>query len=353
VDSPKHQLGYRTAWLRIVFGLLCFLLLPLVGVNRELVYWACGAYLVAAFMQQLLTYRGVSSLWKVWIGGLSDLAFVTFLIHRLGSTETALISLYIAIPVVYAMVGYARLAYALGIAGAVIYAALLYAEYVGLLPVAPDQPHWARTAERPLWGVTIWIVIMCSIISTVTIAVVRIARALERRERELLDANDRLETMSRRDALTGLANRRHLMDRLALEIARVQRGHPCSVVMIDLDGFKSVNDDLGHLKGDQVLRAVAGAITGATRSADLPGRYGGDEFLIVLSDSDPEELDVIGDRLLHAIREAGVLDEEHRVTGSIGIAKIEADDTPDSAIRRADENAYEAKRAAGDQVVTS
>ena len=111
----------------------------------------------------------------------------------------------------------------------------------------------------------------------------RLQEELEERERQLLEANERLRYMSQTDGLTGLDNRRHLEERLDEMFSHAKRlNEPFSCVMCDLDRFKSVNDTYGHQAGDAVLRQLAGILTGAVREVDRVGRYGGEEFMLLL-----------------------------------------------------------------------
>ena len=105
----------------------------------------------------------------------------------------------------------------------------------------------------------------------------------EERERQLLEANERLRHMSQTDGLTGLDNRRHLEERLEEMFEHARRlNEPFSCVMCDLDRFKSVNDTYGHQAGDAVLRQLARILKGAAREIDRVGRYGGEEFMLLL-----------------------------------------------------------------------
>src|SRR5262249_10125157 len=150
-----------------------------------------------------------------------------------------------------------------------------------------------------------------------TSIVALLVRQVRRREQELVEANARLEDLSQRDPLTELYNRRYLYERLDHELARVRRGHPLAVVMIDLDRFKAVNDAHGHLQGDRLLRDIAAAVASTTRVTDVPGRYGGDEFLIVLPDTDLERARTVAQRVAESVRTAGWrFEAPHPVTAS-------------------------------------
>lgn len=124
--------------------------------------------------------------------------------------------------------------------------------------------------------------------------------------------------------------------------------------MIDLDSFKKVNDAQGHLRGDDLLKEIASCLAAATRASDVAGRYGGDEFVVVLPDTDAAHAEGIAERLARSVREAGErFDAERPVTASVGVAVTTPADAPENApglLRRADENAYRAKLAGGDRV---
>jgi diguanylate cyclase (GGDEF)-like protein/PAS domain S-box-containing protein len=152
------------------------------------------------------------------------------------------------------------------------------------------------------------------------------------------------------DFLTGAANRRRLMERLQFEVDRVRR-HPathCSVLSIDLDLFKRVNDSRGHAAGDAVLCHVARLMQGSTRHNDLVARSGGEEFMLLLPDTDGPEALALADRLRARIaaESVEVLGQAVPQTVSIGIGLIAATDTtPDAVLARADAALYEAKNA--------
>ena len=160
-----------------------------------------------------------------------------------------------------------------------------------------------------------------------------------------------LEQMVVSDPLTGLHNRRFLMDRLLQEMQRSDRhGEPLAFAMIDLDGFKTINDLYGHVLGDKVLRAVGNAISRSIRVSDIAARYGGDEFAVILPQTPPEGAMRVCERLLRAISEAGFQDDSgkiFRVTASLGLAYYPADDveTPEDLVHSADGALYGAKRS--------
>lgn len=352
MDDPRSERSYRAGWLRVSFGALAFVMLPSLGVVTGPVAVASALYVGNALVMQWLIHRQIGEDIRPELSGLADVAYLTFLVHRIGSTSSALLSLYIFIPLVYAMIGRPRAAHVAGAAGAASYAGVLIAEWIGWLPYGPDEPLWIHDVHnRPLSGLLTWLAVVCAVIFMSTVAMTRIAGRLAAREQELLEANARLEVASQHDALTDLGNRRYLMRRLREELARVRRGRGLAVMMLDLDGFKRVNDHLGHLAGDDVLRKVAVALKVTTRESDIVGRYGGDEFAVLLTDPGPGDVHAIGERVVGAIARAGRLDDHPGVTASLGYAIARDSDSPESVLDRADANAYRAKQAGGDRVV--
>ena len=157
----------------------------------------------------------------------------------------------------------------------------------------------------------------------------------------------RLESLTREDPLTGLGNVRVLRDRLGYEIARHQRhGRPLAVVVLDLDGFKGVNDRFGHAAGDEVLRGVGAALARAVRVQDTVVRQGGDEFCVLAPETAREEADLLMDRLRRAV--AGSVAGLEGLGASFGAAIYPEDGTTaGDLLAEADAASAEAKRRSG------
>ncbi len=174
-----------------------------------------------------------------------------------------------------------------------------------------------------------------------------------RLQEQLRDANARLQEDAATDPLTGVANRRHLETIAATEISRAHRyGWPMTVMMLDLDHFKHVNDRYGHAAGDEVLQTVARVFQRQLRGHDLVARIGGEEFAILLPHSDILGAEVSARRLLQEVRDTAmeVLDGGS-VTVSIGIAALAEGETGiASLLSRADAALYRAKSAGRDRV---
>jgi len=149
--------------------------------------------------------------------------------------------------------------------------------------------------------------------------------------------------LATRDPLTGLSNRRLGEERLAGEVSRSERyGHPLSVLLLDLNHFKGINDQHGHAAGDLVLRAFAARLTKVIRTSDLAVRLGGDEFLVVLPECPPERIPSLLERL-------GSIEVEYQkikigVSSAAGWAGYINGETPEQLIERADKELYASKR---------
>ena len=160
------------------------------------------------------------------------------------------------------------------------------------------------------------------------------------------------------DALTNLNNRRQFETRLSQEIAIAKRqNNPLCAMMIDIDFFKSVNDTHGHAAGDEVLRTVAGIIKEHLRESDIPSRYGGEEFAVLLPFTKLEEAEIVGERLRKAVEVASIpinQDNENakniNVTISMGLAEFNSTETGETLFERADQALYDAKKNGRNQV---
>lgn len=182
----------------------------------------------------------------------------------------------------------------------------------------------------------------------------KITRISDRYQSMMRELNIALEQASTHDLLTGLANRRLLLARLKAEGERSERKEGCfTLALVDVDRFKSINDRFGHDVGDQVLVRIARALEGSLREYDLCGRWGGEEFLILLADTQLAEASAIVQRLQDAVRalRCDDISVELRVSVSIGVAEHQSADTVDQTVARADAALLQAKREGRDRVV--
>ncbi len=179
-------------------------------------------------------------------------------------------------------------------------------------------------------------------------------KQVQDRTRELSSEREKLEKMAREDSLTGLYNRRYVMEILGNEIKRYKRhGISFSLLMIDLDHFKEVNDTWGHPAGDRVLHSVGDALITGLRSTDMVGRVGGEEFMVILPYTNGNCAMIVAEKIRNDMRKLVFSegDENYSITASIGVANVEANDTDSaSIIFRADKALYRAKEKGRDRV---
>jgi diguanylate cyclase (GGDEF)-like protein len=184
----------------------------------------------------------------------------------------------------------------------------------------------------------------------------RLRDDLYRRRVELEAAYKRIEELAELDELTGSFNRRCIMRLLDDEAVRAQRSKaPCTVALIDLDWFKRINDKFGHPTGDEVLRTFAITMFANIRSIDKFGRYGGEEFLLVLPDTPHDKAMQMLDRLRMIIQSLdwSAFSDGLTVTISAGVATLDPHDTPDTLLARADSALYAAKERGRNRIASA
>jgi diguanylate cyclase (GGDEF)-like protein len=225
------------------------------------------------------------------------------------------------------------------------------------------RPYLFRFAhDRPITGGIDWMQQDCTFVPlmegaeviavSVTITDVTDLVIAQRAREEAVAA---LREVSIRDSLTGIFNRRHAHMRLSQEYARWRRyGLSFCVLLFDLDHFKDINDSYGHPTGDAVLRAVAGRASHCLRAPDVLGRFGGEEFIVLLPETDLADAVTMGERIRAAIETEPVLYGVHTisVTASIGVAQVSRNAaTQDEVVRDADHALYEAKATGRNRLV--
>jgi diguanylate cyclase (GGDEF)-like protein len=180
----------------------------------------------------------------------------------------------------------------------------------------------------------------------------RYALRLDNAYKEIETSSAQLKEFSFKDEVTGLYNRRFFSIRLEEEVSRYRRfNHPVAVVLLDLDGFKEINDELGHAAGDETLRGMAEILLKYSRGINVICRYGGDEFAVLLVETSKGGARLYADRIRYVLPGFHFV-HGRRVTASFGIASLPEDVTPapDALIRAADEALYAAKRAGKNRV---
>jgi diguanylate cyclase (GGDEF)-like protein len=213
-------------------------------------------------------------------------------------------------------------------------------ERVGVLCVGDNQPR-DFTAEE-LENLTDLAALANHELAVAALSAAQIA---------LATSNEELEMKARIDVLTHVWNRRAILEVLDAELAQA-RASSMAVLMIDIDHFKMVNDTLGHAAGDEVLRVLAARLRAGVRAVDAVGRYGGEEFMVVLGDVGEDEARNIGERIRELVGATDVEFDQRGipVTCSIGVAVTGQVEMADALIRRADQALYRAKETGRNRV---
>jgi diguanylate cyclase len=215
-------------------------------------------------------------------------------------------------------------------------------------PIGLPTGSWAERAATLLLLITS--LGRCISMGLFSIAV---REALYRRGKELKSAYERIEELAQLDELTGALNRRFVMKELDDELLRCMRSNqPCAVALIDLDWFKKINDTFGHPAGDEALKTFAITIFANIRGIDKFGRYGGEEFLLVMPDTPQDEANRTVNRLREMIAglDWAAISPSMTVTLSAGVTSVRANDTTDTVLSRADRALYHAKERGRNRV---
>lgn len=182
----------------------------------------------------------------------------------------------------------------------------------------------------------------------------RVRTGLEKRNAEMRSAMGRLQEMALRDELTGVHNRRYILDVLARQKALSDRGQQrFTLCYCDLDHFKQVNDQFGHAVGDRALKQFSELALSVVRNVDYVARFGGEEFILVLIDTDDSEASTVARRLVSRTRDMWIqgTDSDFVLTVSVGVTTFRPGERVEDALNRADRALYKAKVAGRDRVV--
>lgn len=161
-----------------------------------------------------------------------------------------------------------------------------------------------------------------------------------------------LRDISTKDHLTGIFNRRYITERLdsELNLSKRTKRRTFSLIMFDIDHFKNVNDTYGHDVGDEVLKKITSIVTGRVRKADVPGRWGGEEFLLILPETNLLNASYLAEELRAVVEDSKII-EQQKITASFGVTQNNMEDTVDSIIKRVDDLLYESKNQGRNKVV--
>jgi two-component system, cell cycle response regulator len=191
-------------------------------------------------------------------------------------------------------------------------------------------------------------------ISQINNQLANMTRELNKKNIALEKANATINTLLRADALTGIANRRHFFEYFQkMHAHAVRHKTPLSLVMVDLDFYKAINDQYGHQVGDEVLVDFAQLLQNSCREEDLPARYGGEEFAILLVSTNATEAFTQAERVRSEIEKHEFGELKLKITASFGVASLQEGETMESLLKRSDQALYAAKSAGRNQVKTS
>lgn len=233
---------------------------------------------------------------------------------------------------------------------------------LGMMPANYPLDDFLPPRAAPAQDYTRYYLILGSSLLVVALAVwislyfSRLNRALRREVNERQRLQEDLERLANTDSLTGLPTRRFFMTQLASELARRQRyGHPLSLLMLDLDHFKQINDQWGHAVGDDALRLFADSVQCCLRTQDMAGRLGGEEFAILLPETAENVAIPVAERIRARMENALIATPKGKcsVTVSIGVTEATDGDDLESLLRRADEALYSAKQGGRNRVMSS
>jgi polar amino acid transport system substrate-binding protein len=217
------------------------------------------------------------------------------------------------------------------------------------LAVSLDEPF----DYTLLWRITAVIIVIVVVIVAWTRKVHSYNKQITEANRLLEEKNRELEHLSVTNQLTGLFNRNKLDAELEKEFGRYSRyGRPFSLILGDIDGFKEVNDTLGHQTGDEVLRLIGRLIRDRVRTADIPGRWGGEEFLVICPETDEAGALLLAEEIREAV-EADPFEIDQQVTMSFGVTEVGPELDVESMVRSTDERLYLAKEYGKNRIVGS
>jgi len=211
----------------------------------------------------------------------------------------------------------------------------------------PIQKALAEVQQRTrLFGIKSFL-LMSGIFAVIAILIIK----LEREKKVALKSNQELQNISSRDALTGLYNRRFFDDVFSQELKSAQRYHKAlSLLLVDLDHFKNINDEYGHPVGDEVLKHLAEILINNVREVDSVARWGGEEFIILLPQTSIHGAASVAETILKKVS-SRQFDHDINLTTSIGVTEMSIDDNTDCLLKRVDDALYRAKHDGRNRIV--
>jgi len=224
--------------------------------------------------------------------------------------------------------------------------------YFTFKKIADQILVFGRLDVEEITGTRKEIVILNQDLSNLTRELHKKNAALRRVNQELEAANERILELTRIDPLTQVANRRYFDERIREMVSlSKRRSHPLSIIMTDLDKFKDVNDTFGHDAGDRVLEGYAELMKRMVRTEDLVARFGGEEFIILLPQTDSAQAYALAERIRERLSQEDFIGNHHIVTASFGISQLKQNETISDFIKCADRALYQAKESGRNRTV--
>lgn len=292
----------------------------------------------------VLVRSGVTRHWRdpglMVLQNLYALLAISFAYITLDPSERGMVLVLIALVIVFGMYTHApRLSVMNGVLAMVLLGAAM-----GVLS-SVDPTYYPPQLELLRFGVMLG---SLPVLIFTAYLISSWRQRLSTQRRELQQALDQVQQLATRDALTGLYNRRHMQEKLAYAVQRFQRyGERFTVALIDLDHFKRINDEHGHVVGDQALMAFASAASMVLRDSDTLARWGGEEFLFLMPNTSPQKATIALDRVRDALASVTVSQAapQLRLRFSAGLALCLGQEGTDATLERADQALYQAKSA--------
>ena len=292
----------------------------------------------------VLVRSGVTRHWRdpglMVLQNLYALLAISFAYITLDPSERGMVLVLIALVIVFGMYTHApRLSVMNGVLAMVLLGAAM-----GVLS-SVDPTYYPPQLELLRFGVMLG---SLPVLIFTAYLISSWRQRLSTQRRELQQALDQVQQLATRDALTGLYNRRHMQEKLAYAAQRFQRyGERFTVALIDLDHFKRINDEHGHVVGDQALMAFASAASMVLRDTDTLARWGGEEFLFLMPITSPQKATIALDRVRDALASVTVsqVAPQLRLRFSAGLALCLGQEGTDATLERADQALYQAKSA--------
>jgi diguanylate cyclase (GGDEF)-like protein len=332
LSTPSHDAVVRVVWWVAIAGVLVGIgISNAFATNRAAIYALGGAAVVIVVVLHEMLPRRLRGRASVALEVVSALALATGLVWLTGGANSPFVFTFDLLVVAAALTMGSQLA--------LLVTAAASLAYVGQLLLDLHLP--ATNVDLLRVGINLGSLWLLAYLAGVYASSERRVRA-------------RVLELSQTDPLTSLFNRGQLFPTLEQEVARTRRsGRGFCVLMIDLDGLKAINDSLGHLKGDDVLRAVGRVITGSIRTVDSAYRYGGDEFLILLPETEFIGAYVVAEKIREGVEEIGesLATEVASTSVSIGLVSHPEDgSTPEELMVAADRAMYQAKALGKNQI---